>query len=153
MDRPGTYFTWHELTRSSKADELGIDNEPDDEQRAALVALVQNVLDPFRQWLGQAVRVTSGLRTLPLNRAVGSWDTSQHVTGEAVDCKSKGYTGESLARELLAANIEFDQLIWYCPERGGHIHVSFTTKRENRRELRYAPASGGYPLWDPDARL
>jgi len=145
----GEHFTWAEGVESSTALKKGIDNTPSPEQAAAMKALAANVLDPLRKHLNRPINPSSWLRVLALNRAVGSKDDSQHVLGEAVDFKVSGMASEEVVRRLVASGLPFDQAIWYVPSRGGHVHVSFTTRRANRRETRHAPLTGGYPPWSP----
>ena len=78
------YFTMGELLRSSSADSLGIDNTCDITSASALMALVDNVLDPLREWYGKPIYVNSGYRCKELNTAIGGAPTSQHMKGEAV---------------------------------------------------------------------
>ena len=145
---PGRYFSWAELTASDIAARRGYDNTPGIPEQAALVALVREVLDPLRELLGVPLRVTSGYRSPAVNAAAGSLPTSQHLLGEAVDLKAGGgMSSEEVVRRLAASGLPFDQVIWYCPERGGHVHVSHTTKRANRRMFLYAPEGGGYVPW------
>lgn len=140
----GKYFTLGELYRSETADRLGIDNTPPPAAEANLRRLVDHVLDPVRRRVATPVRVRSGYRTADLNTAVKGSDTSQHMAGEAVDIKADGMTGEQLAAAIVASGVPFDQVIWYAPSRGGHVHVSYTETRANRRQVKYAPSSGGY---------
>ena len=147
---PGRYFSWAELTASDIAARRGYDNTPGVAEQAALVALVREVLDPLRELLDVPLRVTSGYRSYAVNAAAKSQPTSQHRRGEAADLKAGGgMSSEEVVRRLAASELPFDQIIWYCPERGGHVHISYTATRPNRREVRHAPASGGYPLWSP----
>jgi len=44
---------------------------------------------------------------------------------------------------VVERGLPFDQLIYYAPERGGHVHVSFRAGG-NRGHVRYAPPGGGY---------
>lgn len=153
----GRYFSWHEFTRSSKARDLGIPNEPSDADRQRIRLLCAHVLDPLRRHLGRPVRITSGYRSRDLNAAVGGSDSSQHTLGEAADIKVDGLSARSLAVALYRLGCEYDQIIWYAPERGGHVHVSYTDRRPCRRETLYAPREGGYvarsPLMDQRAGL
>ena len=149
MSRPGRFFSWDEITRSSAATRLGLANEPPPTERAALVALVSAVLDPLRAVLGVPLRVTSGFRCVALNAAIGGSPTSQHTLGEAADVRAEGMASEEVVRALVRAGLPFDQAIWYAPERGGHVHVSYTTRRPNRRQTLHAPAAGGYVGWAP----
>jgi hypothetical protein len=66
------------------------------------------------------------------------------MSGEAVDIKATGLSAEQLAGAIVRTGLPFDQVIWYAPERGGHVHLSYTEKRPNRWEVLYAPPAGGY---------
>lgn len=145
--QPGRYFTWAELTRSGAAAELGLANVPTPDAYRRLGLLVARVLDPLRSSLGRPVSVTSGYRSVAVNQAIGGAGESQHMTGEAADIKVAGLTAVELARRVNDLGLPFDQLIWYAPERGGHVHVSHAADRAPRREVRHAPASGGYPSY------
>ena len=56
------YFTIEELSRSDTARKEGIDNTPSDAAARNLTALVDNVLDPLREWYGKPVHINSGYR-------------------------------------------------------------------------------------------
>lgn len=112
--------------------------------RAALTALVDAVLDPWRDRCGRLL-VTSGWRTPEENAVAGGEPRSQHLTGEAVDVVPLDCT-QARAWELLTG-IEYDQAIVY-PQRG-HIHVSYVSPlrpgRMNRRaKYRFPPGGGGH---------
>ena len=148
MSDPGRYFTWNELIRSSTATSLGIDNTPNEEQQQCSRYLVADTLDPLRARLGRAVWITSGFRSRALNTALkGASSDSQHMLGEAVDIKVGGMNAVQLATFIVQSGLPFDQLIWYDLARGGHVHVSYTMRRANRRETLHAPESGGYVAW------
>lgn len=118
-------FTLSELTNSETADRHGIDNQPDPMQLANLTRLA-NLLEQIRAWVRKPVLVTSGLRTLPVNRAVGSKDTSQHIKGCAADIKVSGMTPDQLVRAILNSGISFDQCIreFAKPNGSGWTHIS-----------------------------
>ena len=84
------YFTISELTNSTKAKELQIDNTPfsltiiDN-----LTKLTENLLDPMREAYGKPIIITSGYRSDALNKAVGGSKTSAHRYGLAVDVVPK----------------------------------------------------------------
>lgn len=126
------YFTLQEFTHSAVARMQKIANTPDDTAIANLRALVEHVLDPARERLGQPVRVNSGYRCHALNRAVGGVPDSQHLLGEAADITTYSTTDNRRLYEILLT-LPFDQLIW---ERGNDkgpawIHVSY--RREGNR--------------------
>lgn len=80
------YFTISELTYSTKARELHIDNTPFSyEVVDNLTNLIENLLEPIREAWGKPLNVNSGYRCSALNKAVGGKPTSQHLKGEAVD--------------------------------------------------------------------
>lgn len=147
--RPGRYYTWAELTVSAAAKRLGRDNTPPPEARRAMALLVARVLDPLRAGLGRPVRVTSGYRSPAVNQAVHGSPTSQHILGEAADIEVPGMRAEEVATAIVRLGLPVDQVIWYAPERGGHVHVSHTDARPNRGQTLHAPASGGYVAWAP----
>lgn len=108
------YFTINELTKSSKANALGIDNTPTERVVESLNLLINNVLDPLREAWGAPIQVTSGYRCPELNRAVGGSNTSQHVLGEAVDIKAVPGTkanNKKLYKLIQDLNLPVDQCI------------------------------------------
>lgn len=131
------YFTIKELSESSTAKSLGIDNTPTPEAEANLTALVEAVLDPLRERYGHPIYVNSGYRCPRLNKAVGGAKTSQHMTGEAADIYVADAKGRAELFSILYSLLPYDQLIW---ERGDDeapawIHVSYR-ESNNRRECK-----------------
>ena len=142
--RPGHFFSWDELTATSAP----LPNEPNAEDARNLAQLTEHILDPLRFSLGEPLYVMSGYRTPQVNALVGGSDASQHTTGQAADIRADGWAAEGLADVIYRLAFPFDQLIWYAPERGGHVHVSFVSGG-GRRAMLYAPASGGYVQSQP----
>lgn len=68
------YFTIDEMCKTSTK----LDNVPNAVERANLVCLIENVLDPIRERYGKPIIVTSGFRSERVNKAVGGVSTSQH---------------------------------------------------------------------------
>jgi len=105
-------FYLSEFLRSETAARLDIDNTPDDLQ---LANLRRNAfgMQQVRNVLGHSVHVSSGLRVLALNRAIGSKDTSAHVDGRATDFVCPGFGSPADVCRLLVSSdtIPFDQLI------------------------------------------
>lgn len=138
-------FSLKELTKSSTALRLGIDNSPNTEQTINLTHLAINILQPVRDEHG-STNVSSGLRVQELNRAVGSSDTSQHMKGEAADMECPGVDNLELAK-WMAENLEFDQIILEGYEEGdtnsGWIHVSYKADGSNRKKLMTATFING----------
>jgi hypothetical protein len=137
------YFTIEEMTKSATAKKKGINNTPNANEKAALVALVENILDPLREAYGKPIIVTSGFRCEKLNKAVGGAKSSQHRLGQAADIRSKVDTPEEnkkLWDLIIKLKLPFDQMI---NEYGfDWVHVSYGPR--NRRQLLKAVRQGGF---------
>lgn len=122
------HFTLAEFSVSDTAARRGIDNTPPGHVIPALERTALG-LEAIRVRLGTApITITSGFRSLPLNRLIGSRDSSQHVLGEAADfiCPRFGTPAEIVAA-VRGSGIPYDQLILeYAGSGGGWVHVSFT---------------------------
>lgn len=140
MTRISPNFTLDELARTS----TGEDNTPTTSALVALCALTWNVLQPLRAHIGDPIRITSGYRSLAVNIAVGGSKSSQHVKGEAADIKVDGMNAAKLRDAIIKSGVKFDQLIWYAPSRGGHVHVSYSMGGKQRGQVLHAPDGGGY---------
>ena len=122
------HFALAEFAVSDTASRRGIDNTPPGHVIPALTRTALG-LEAVRVRLGTApIHITSGYRSLPLNRLIGSRDSSQHVLGEAADfiCPRFG-TPKEIVAALRDSGIPFDQLILEFAAKGaGWVHVSFT---------------------------
>ena len=130
----GKYFTINELTKSSTAQRLHINNNPTQEVKDNLNKLIDNVLDPLRELYGKPIIVNSGYRCTKLNKAIGGAKNSQHLVGQASDIRTVQNTKESnkeLFDLIKNSKLPFDQLIneydynW--------VHVSYSLR--NRRQV------------------
>jgi hypothetical protein len=144
-------FTLAEMTKSETALRLGIDNEPNEQQLAAMKLLAEKVLQPVRDHFGKGVKVNSALRTLPVNRAIGSGDNSDHVRGQAADIEIPGVPNAELA-EWIKDNLEFRQLIleFYTPgiPDSGWVHVSYVAE-DNKKQVLTAMKENGKTVYKP----
>ena len=146
------YFSINELTASSEAKRMGIDNTPTPEAVENLTRLVERVLDPLRSRYGHPIIVNSGYRCPRLNKAVGGAETSQHVSGEAADIYVADAKGRAELFSIIVSLLPYDQLIW---ERGDDeapawIHVSYRNDNNRRETLRYDGKS--YQPYTPKRR-
>jgi zinc D-Ala-D-Ala carboxypeptidase len=115
-------FSLEELTLSSTAQRLGIDNTPTPDIVAALT-VAANGMEQVRALLGNLpIHVDSGYRCQALNKAVGGAADSAHMEGYAVDfiCPAFG-APLAIAHAVSAAGLAFDQLIM----EGTWVHISF----------------------------
>lgn len=127
------YFTIKELCQSTTADRKGIDNRCSNEITANLTALVDNVLDPLREWYGKPVSVNSGYRCPALNKAVKGSATSQHMTGQAADIDTGDRQQNKLLFEYIHKHLPFDQLI--DESHFAWVHVSYRADGKNRNQV------------------
>jgi hypothetical protein len=136
-------FSLDELTASQTATRQGIKNTPS----AAVVEnlrMLAALLEQIRTLLGgRSIHISSGYRSLMLNRYIGSRDLSAHVRGYAADftCPAFGKPIE-VAKEIAESNLKFDQLI--C-ENNAWIHISCDPM--NRRQLLTARFKDGHTYY------
>ena len=130
-------FSLEELTASSTAKAKGIWNNPGQSDVINLCALVHRVLQPLRDAMGEPITISSGFRSLALNRAVGGVNNSQHMRGEAADiCIDGDMTKGKKWFEWIRTHCEFDQIIWEHNAKGTYwIHVSYRADGRNRRQV------------------
>lgn len=119
-------FDLSEYTRSGTATRLGIDNNPSKQVIAALKLWHMKIREPLEYNLGVPLTITSGYRTVALNRIIGSNDYSQHCLGQACDVVVTGYTATDLYEYILQkTKLPFDQLILEYPKKNGWCHISY----------------------------
>lgn len=132
-------FELAEFLKSPTAEKLKIDNTPRNEYINNIIKLVENIMQPIRDEIGQPIIITSGFRCNILNTAIGGVKTSQHLTGDACDFKIKG--GKKAINELFdiikkmieEKKITVGQLI---NEHGGQwIHISNPTAKKKNQIL------------------
>ena len=140
------HFTFEEVTHSETAARRGIDNTLPTE----LVETVKKTavkMEKVRALLGKPISVTSWYRSLPLNRALLSADTSQHPKGEAVDFICPTFGSPLEVCKFLLENrdlIRWDQLIlehtW--------VHISWNSipSGEQRGQVLSLLETGKYAL-------
>ena len=139
------HFTLEELTASETADRLGIDNQPDSMSLLNLKRLAETLEQVKTLLGGKPVMVNSGFRSLPVNRAVGSKDTSQHTIGCAADIRIPGLTPDQVVRAIIASDIAYDQVIREF-DRWTHISVSSSAGTLPRKQALIIDKSGTRPF-------
>jgi hypothetical protein len=127
------YFTINELTYSATAKANNLYNEPTEEEKKNLYALVDNLLDPIRERWEKPIKVNSGYRSIELNTWMKGAKNSQHMKGEAADITTGNKTdNKSLFDLICKSGLAFDQLIdekdytW--------LHISYSQKK-NRKQI------------------
>lgn len=135
------HFTMNELCKSATAKRHGLDNTPNDEAKANIKALVDNILDPLREAWGEPIIVDSGYRCPRLNKIVNGSPTSQHLTGQAADIHTVSDRPEDnrrLFQLIQRLRLPYDQLI--DEYNYNWIHVSYGPRNRHRiLHLPYKP--------------
>ena len=140
-----THFSLSEFTASQTAARLGIDNTPPPEVIENLKRVAE-WLEGVRVLLGVPIFISSGYRCLALNRKVGSKDTSQHLTGEAVDFTAPAFgSPRHIIDRINDAGMDYDQLILEFPKNGGWVHASYPAGKKRHQAL-IIDADGTRPL-------
>jgi len=125
-----------EVTKSTTAKRLNIDNTPDEWVTENLKQVAINVFQPLRDAFKCPIYVSSGYRSGDLNSAIGGSRRSQHVEGRALDLDADVYGGctNSQIFNYIRENLEFDQLIWEFGNQDNPdwVHVSFVYDGVNR---------------------
>lgn len=141
------HFTLAEFTISSEAARRGISNDPPADLLATLKRTALGMETVRIRLGGMPIVVSSGYRSLELNRAIGSKDSSQHVKGQAVDfiCPRYGSPANIVAA-LKDSDVPYDQLILeFARNGGGWVHVSFADSA--RRQAFALDERGVQPLF------
>jgi hypothetical protein len=140
------HFTLAEAVLSQEADRRDIDNSHPDPQIITTASKTAVKLEKVRLILdSKPIGINSWIRSLLLNRALGSKDSSQHVLGEAVDfiCPTFG-TPFEICKRLVENKllVGFDQLIL----EHSWVHISWKSipNATQRGEVLSLLQGGGY---------
>ena len=121
------HFTLAELTASSTAARLRLDNTPTPEALQQLQRTAQMLERVRAQLGGRAIIVTSGYRGRQVNAAVGGVTSSDHTTGQAADIVAPGYGMPLQIARALAPKVSvlgIGQLIYERIGKKAWVHVS-----------------------------
>ena len=146
------YFTFSELTKSSTADKLGIDNTPKEKYIQDNLIELMDFLDGVREawtiiceknsWGTASIIVNCGYRCDALNKAIKGSKTSAHVIGAAADIEPKNQKNKEFLRfleqYLLDNHIPFDQLLSEHPDKNGvpsWIHIGLKNRQGKQRRM------------------
>ena len=136
------HVTLKEFQASGLATLRNLNNEMNESQIASAKLLCENVFEPVRLYLNTPIQISSGFRSLQVNKMIGGAKTSQHCKGEAMDIKigAKGFN-------FIKDKLDFDQLIWEFGnnENPSWVHVSFSSK--NRKQVLKATKKNGKTIY------
>jgi zinc D-Ala-D-Ala carboxypeptidase len=137
------HVTLAEFENSPTATTHGINNKMSESQIASAKLLCENVFEPLRLYLNIPIRISSGFRSVQLNKMIKGSLTSQHTKGEAMDIKidAKGFY-------FIKDKLDFDQLIWEFgnDEQPSWVHVSYK-KSGNRKQVLKATKRNGKTIY------
>lgn len=141
-----------EVTRSESAKRNGISNEPTAEHLNNFKLLAEKVFEPIREHFKVPIHISSGYRSLALNKKIGGSSSSQHCSGEAIDIDMDG-TAITNAQvfNYIKDNLNFDQLIWEfgTASNPDWVHVSYESTGKQRKQVLKAIKQGGKTSYAP----
>lgn len=137
--RISPHFTLEEMTFSQTAARRGIDNTPP-RHIIANLRRTCGLLEQIRTLFGKPIYISSGYRSLELNRAIGGSANSAHTHGLAVDFTIRGFTPYEICTRIRDADFDFDQLIL---EYDSWVHIGLG-RTKNRKECLTVRRDIGY---------
>jgi hypothetical protein len=116
--------------------------------------LAEKVFEPIRMNFRCPIHISSGYRSVELNRCIGGSLTSQHCTGEAIDIDMDGTPNgvtNKMVFDFIKDNLEFDQLIWEfgTSENPDWCHVSYESTGKQRKQILRAVRTNGKTTYEP----
>lgn len=136
------HVTLKEFQASGIATLRNLNNEMNESQIASAKLLCENVFEPLRIYLNRPIEISSGFRSVQVNKMIGGASTSQHTKGEAMDLQisSNGFN-------FIKDKLDFDQLIWEFgnDENPSWVHVSYSSK--NRKQVLKASKKNGKTIY------
>jgi len=152
MSQLSKYTTLQEVIKSNTASVLQIQNIPNSEQVENLRLVCTEIFDKVREHFGKPIGITSGFRSVELNKRIGGSKTSQHLEGKALDIDGD-LLGGVCNKDIflyIKNNCIFDQLIWEFGTENAPdwVHVSYN-KGVNRKQILRAIKSNGKAIYKP----
>jgi hypothetical protein len=154
MTNISKHITLAEAIKSETAVKLKIDNKPTVEHLEAMKVLAEAVFEPLRKHFGKPIGISSFYRSPEINKRIGGSSTSQHMLGEAMDIDANIYNNGITNAQIfnfIKNNLDFDQLIWEfgTDKEPQWVHVSYTKKRKNRKQILRAMKINGETKYLP----
>jgi hypothetical protein len=137
-----------EVIRSESAKRNGISNMPTEAHIANFKLLAEKVFEPIRNHFRCPIHISSGYRSLELNKCIGGAATSQHCSGEAIDIDMDGSPNNVTNKMIfnyIKDNLEFDQMIWEFGNDSNPdwVHVSYESTGKQRKQILKAYKESG----------
>lgn len=158
MEKISDHITMAEAIRSEVAVRKGLSNNPTPQQIENMKMWAEKVFEPTRAYVSQLrgkdtpLLLTSFLRTVAVNAAVGGSGTSSHCAGEKtgieeaagdIEANYPDFTNKDLFM-LIKEKIAFDQLIWEFGDENqpAWVHVGFRRQGNRMQVLRAISENG-----------
>ena len=125
------HFELWEFEVSQTAARKGLNNSVPKELLPNVTRLAE-FLEHVRQLLKSPIVISSGYRSLKVNKAVGGSPRSQHLLGLAADFNVPGYSVKEVCEILSESRLQYDQLI---NEFGAWTHISIPEKTKQPRRM------------------
>jgi len=138
------HISFKEATHSKYASQFGIENKPSEDQVKNMNLVAEKLFEPLREWVKAPIKVNSFYRSEKLNTALGGSRKSSHLTGNAIDITSLGGKTNLEMFHYIKDNLDFDQLIWEFGTEPKWLHISYKSKKDNRKEVLVIKKKGVY---------
>jgi len=140
MEKISEHISYKEGTYSNTANKYGIENQPNEKQYKCMQTVAERVFEPLREWVGCPIKVNSFFRSKQLNTKIKGSVTSSHLKGQAIDISTMSCEKENCKTNLdmfhyIRKNLDFDQLIWEFGTIPKWLHVSYVSKKKNRKQV------------------
>jgi zinc D-Ala-D-Ala carboxypeptidase len=141
-DAKHPHFSLKQLTHSSTATKMGIENKPTPIHQKHLENVAEQ-MEAVRALFNRPITITNAYRSPIVNKAVGGTPTSAHPLGYAADFHVSGLDDLAAAKVIRDSGLKFDQLIY---EKNRCVHISFDPRL--RQQVKRQPGPAGSPLYD-----
>lgn len=136
-----------EVVRSETAKRRRINNTPTAEHLENFKLLADNLFEKVREHFKAPIHISSGYRSVELNRAIGGSRTSQHSKGQAIDIDMDGTKGgvtNKMVFDFIVSNLEWDQIIWEfgTDANPDWVHVSYVKTGNRKQKLKAVRTNG-----------
>lgn len=146
-------FVLSEFTYSPTAQRLRIANDLTVKDLDRMMAFTKNLLQPMREQIG-SIKITSGFRTLPLNKAIKGDKDSAHLLGYAADTQPQDISLVFLMYWFAKTELPFDQAILEYGRRPDDdkddwVHIGYKHPSGAQRRQLLVMRNGKYTEWRP----
>jgi hypothetical protein len=141
-----------EVIRSESAKRNGISNMPIALHIENFKLLAEKVFEPVRVHFGCPIHISSGYRSIELNKCIGGSLTSEHCTGEAIDIDMDGSQSgvtNKMVFDYIKDNLDYNQLIYEFGDSKNPdwVHVSYKATGKQRKQVLRAVRANGKTIY------